>query len=101
MTQITQKADSLMLRFLLAGSDTLHPRSRSMSESLLWTASQGIRKYAIAILAATVAMLLPRWSPLHLMSAQASLFYSAVMLSAWFGGFGPGYLATILSTFIF
>ena len=73
----------------------------SRSESLLWTTWEGIRKYTIAVLAVTVAMLLPRWSLLHLMSAQASLFYSAVMLSAWFGGFGPGYLATALATFVF
>jgi signal transduction histidine kinase len=103
ISQISEKGHSLMLRFLLAGSDTLHPRSRSMSRSdpFLWAMSHGIRKYAIAVLSVIAALILPRWPPLHLEAAPASLFYCAVMLGGWFGGFGPGYLATALSTFAF
>jgi PAS domain S-box-containing protein len=103
ITQIIRKAHSLVLRFLLAGSDTLHTRSRNMStpDLFLWARSHGIRKYAIAVLSVTAALILPRWPPLHLEAAPASLFYCAVMLGGWFGGFGPGYLATALSTLAF
>jgi PAS domain S-box-containing protein len=73
----------------------------SRSDPFLWAMSHGIRKYAIAVLSVTAALILPRWPPLHLEAAPASLFYCAVMLGGWFGGFGPGYLATALSTFAF
>jgi PAS domain S-box-containing protein len=103
ITQIQRKGHSLMLGFLLAGSDTLHPRSRSMSSSdpLPWTRSHVILKYAIAVLAVSIALLLPQWPPLHLEMAPASLLFCAVMLSAWFGGFRPGLFATVLSTAAF
>lgn len=73
----------------------------SRSDPFLWARSRGIQKYAIAILSVTAALILPRWPPLHLEAAPASLFYCAVMLGGWFGGFGPGYLATALSTLAF
>src|SRR5437899_12901233 len=37
--------------------------------------------------------LAPDWIPRHLLLP----FYPVVMLSAWFGGFGPGLLTTLLS----
>jgi len=82
INQMIRNAHSLMLRFLLAGSDTLHPRSKSMprSDLFLWTRSHGIRKYAIAVLSVTTALILTRWQPLHLEMAPASLFFCAVML---------------------
>src|SRR5437870_12792206 len=46
---------------------------------------------ALAILASL--LLAPHWTPRHLLLP----FYPAVMLSAWFGGFGPGLLTTLLS----
>src|SRR5438445_91118 len=46
---------------------------------------------ALAILASV--LLAPHWNPRHLLLP----FYPAVMLSAWFGGFGPGLLTTLLS----
>src|SRR5438128_2648758 len=46
---------------------------------------------ALAILASL--LLAPHWNPRHLLMP----FYPAVMLSAWFGGFGAGLLATLLS----
>jgi PAS domain S-box-containing protein len=98
------KAHSLMLRFLLAGSDTLHPRSRSMSSRsnpLLWTRSHIFRKYAIAVLSVAAALILAQWPALHLEMAPVSLFFCAVMLSAWFGGLRPGFLATALSALAF
>src|SRR5258708_7788643 len=98
-----RKGHSLVLRFLLAGSDTLHPRSRSMSRSdpLLWTRSHVIPKYAIAVLSVTAALILSQWPALHLGAAPVSLFFCAVMLSAWFGGFGPGLLAAALAPLAF
>jgi PAS domain S-box-containing protein len=73
----------------------------STSDPFLWVRSHGIRKYAIAVLSVTVALVLPRWPPLHLEAAPASLFYCAIMLGGWFGGFWPGFLATALSTLAF
>jgi PAS domain S-box-containing protein len=70
----------------------------SRSDPFLWTRSHGIRKYAIAVLSVITAFLLSQWPVLHLGAAPVSLFFCAVMLSAWFGGFGPGFLATALST---
>ena len=92
-----------MLRFLLAGSDTLHPRSRSMSRSdpLLWARSHGIRKYAIAVVSVATALILVQWPVLQLGAAPVSLFLCAVMFSAWFGGLAPGLLATVLSDLAF
>lgn len=73
----------------------------SRSDPLLWTKSHGIYKYAIAVLSVAIALILARWPPLHLEAAPASLFFCGVMLSAWFGGFRPGFLATVLSTLAF
>jgi PAS domain S-box-containing protein len=103
ITEIIGKGHSLMLRFLLAGSHTLHPRSSSMSRSdpLLWTRSHGILKYAIAILALATALILVQWPPLHLEAAPASLLFCAVMVSAWFGGFRAGLVATVLASLAF
>jgi PAS domain S-box-containing protein len=95
ITQIIRKGHSLMLRFLLAGSDTLHPRNRSMSRS------HGIQKYAIAVLSVTAALTLAQWPVLQLGAAPVSLFLCAVMFSAWFGGVAPGLLATALSDLAF
>jgi PAS domain S-box-containing protein len=102
-SEIGSKAHSLMLRFLLAGSDIPHSRSENMSRSDLfpWTRSHGIRKYTIAVLSVAAALILAQWPILHLEAAPVSLFFCAVMLSAWFGGFGPGFLASALSTLIF
>ena len=73
----------------------------SRADPLLWTRSHGIRKYAIAVLSVTTALILSQWPALHLEAAPVSLFFCAVMLSAWFGGFEPGLLATVLSTLAF
>src|SRR5260370_28930386 len=103
MPTTARKGPSLVLRCLLAGSDTLHPRSRSMprSDPLLWTRSHVIPKYAIAVLSVTAALILSQWPALHLGAAPVSLFFCAVMLSAWFGGFGPGLLAAALAPLAF
>jgi PAS domain S-box-containing protein len=60
--------------------------------------SSFVRRYGLAVLLTGLAvlaslLLAPHWSPRHLLLP----FYPAVMLSAWFGGFGPGLLTTLLS----
>jgi len=60
-----------------------------------------IRGYVIAVLAVVLALLIAHWPAIHLESAPASLFFCAVMVSAWFGGAGSGSLATILLSFAF
>jgi hypothetical protein len=44
----------------------------------------------IAVLSVFVVLLVSNWPVLHLEAAPVSLFLCAVMLSAWFGGAGPG-----------
>jgi PAS domain S-box-containing protein len=73
----------------------------STSDPFWWTRSHGTRKYAIAILSVAIALILSQLPALHLEAAPASLSFCAVMLSAWFGGFRPGFLATGLATLAF
>jgi transcriptional regulator with PAS, ATPase and Fis domain len=62
---------------------------------------QIIRRYAIAVLSVVFALLIAHWPVIHLESAPASLFFCAVMVSAWFGGAGPGSVATVLVSVAF
>ena len=73
----------------------------SRSNPLLWTKPPGIWGYGIAVLSVAAALIVSRWPPLHLQEAPVSLFLCAVILSAWFGGVGPGLLATALSALAF
>jgi PAS domain S-box-containing protein len=57
--------------------------------------------YAIAVLSVSAALIISRWTALRLEAAPVSLFLLAVMLSAWFGGLGPGMLATSLAALAF
>src|SRR6202171_1257962 len=68
---------------------------------LLWPKPPGIWTYGIAVLSVAAALIVSRWPPLHLQEAPVSLFLCAVILSAWFGGVGPGLLATALSAIAF
>jgi PAS domain S-box-containing protein len=65
---------------------------------LLWPKLTGFWSYGIAVLSVAAAMVVLRWPPIHLQQAPASVFLCAILLSAWFGGAGPGLLATALST---
>jgi len=76
-------------------------RSTSRSNPLLWPKPPGIWSYGIAVLSVAAALIVSRWPPLHLQEAPVSLFLCAVILSAWFGGVGPGLLATALSALAF
>ena len=71
------------------------------SNPLLWPKPSGIRSYGIAVLSVAAALIISQWPPLHLEAAPVSLFLCAVILSAWFGGVGPGLLATALSGLAF
>ena len=62
---------------------------------------QTIRGYGVAALSVSIALLIAHWTVFHLESAPVSLLLCAVILSAWFGGTGPGFLATLLSTVAF
>jgi C4-dicarboxylate-specific signal transduction histidine kinase len=73
----------------------------SRSNPLLWPKPPLIWAYGIAVLSVTGALIISRSQALHLESAPVSLFLCAVMLSSWFGGAGPGLLATTLSSFVF
>jgi PAS domain S-box-containing protein len=61
-----------------------------------------MQRYGIAVLtvvsAAVVMLWLNSWVPMT--KSPFLMFYGAVMVSAWYGGMGPGLLATFLSALI-
>jgi C4-dicarboxylate-specific signal transduction histidine kinase len=71
------------------------------SNPLLWPKPPAIWGYGIAILSVSSALIISQWPPLHLETAPVSLFLCAVMITAWFGGVGPGLFATALSSLAF
>jgi C4-dicarboxylate-specific signal transduction histidine kinase len=71
------------------------------SNPLLWSKPPAIWSYAIAVFSVGAALIVSRWPLLHLQEAPVSLFLCVVILSAWFGGVGPGLLATALSVLAF
>ncbi|HEX8237786.1 MAG TPA: PAS domain-containing protein [Abditibacteriaceae bacterium] len=56
-----------------------------------------ITRYGVALLAVCVAVALTRAVPLVASRTPFLLFFAAVAVSAWFGGFGPGLCATVLA----
>jgi signal transduction histidine kinase len=71
------------------------------SNPLLWPKAPAIWSHGIAVVSVAAALIISRWPPLHLQDSPVSLFLCAVILSAWFGGAGPGLLATALSALAF
>ena len=71
------------------------------SNPLLWPKPPAIWSYGIAVLSVAASLIISRWPVLHLGDAPVSLFLCAVILSAWFGGIGPGSLAMALSALAF
>lgn len=67
----------------------------NVTPSQLW-------RYAVAVLAVVLATLLMLWLDPWLAMSQSPflLFFGAVMVSAWYGGLGPGLIATVLSSLI-
>jgi C4-dicarboxylate-specific signal transduction histidine kinase len=72
-----------------------------MTNPLLWRKTRKIWSYGIAILSVSLALLISQWPLLRLEAAPVSLFLCAVMITAWFGGIGPGLVATALSSLAF
>jgi K+-sensing histidine kinase KdpD len=60
--------------------------------------SDSLLRYGVAILAVVVASLSTMLLSPVLQPAPFSLFFAAVMIAAWYGGLGPGLVATILSS---
>ena len=60
-----------------------------------------IAKYTVALGSVAAALAGSRLLDDFAVTAPVSLFLCAVMFSAWFGGFGPGLLATVLSILAF
>jgi C4-dicarboxylate-specific signal transduction histidine kinase len=73
----------------------------SRSSPLLWPKPPAIWGYGIAFVSVAAALIVSRLPAVHLQDAPVSLFLCAVLLSAWFGGIGPGLLATTLSALAF
>jgi K+-sensing histidine kinase KdpD len=71
------------------------------SNPLLWPKPAAIWSYGIAVVSVAAALTLSHLPAVHLQDAPVSLFLCAVILSAWFGGIGPGLLATALSALAF
>jgi C4-dicarboxylate-specific signal transduction histidine kinase len=71
------------------------------SNPFLWPKPPAILSYLIAVLSVAAALIISRLPAVHLQDAPVSLFLCAVILSAWFGGVGPGFLATALSALAF
>jgi PAS domain S-box-containing protein len=60
-----------------------------------------VRQYGVALLASSVAILISLAFRPVLLSSRSALFFVAVALSAWYGGIGPGLLATLICALAF
>ena len=58
-----------------------------------------LRHYSVAALSVVLALLLTQLLMPLIAPTISPLFFAAVTLSAWYGGLGPGLLATVLSVF--
>jgi len=67
----------------------------------LWPKPSAVWGYVIAVLSVGAAQIISVTPAFHMQSAPVSLFLCAVIISSWFGGAGPGLLATILCTLAF
>ncbi|MCU1284972.1 MAG: sigma54 specific transcriptional regulator, Fis family [Acidobacteriales bacterium] len=67
----------------------------------LWHNPHPLWSYGLAILSVGIALLLTSWPATHLHESPVTLFLCAIMLSAWFGGVGPGSLAVCLAIVVF
>ena len=71
------------------------------SNPLLRPKPPAIWGYGISVVSVAAALIVSRLPAVHLQDAPVSLLLCAVILSAWFGGIGPGLLATALSALVF
>jgi len=58
-------------------------------------ARYGLSVIAVGVVVIVRSVMLPTWSLEH----PYVLFYPAIILAGWFGGFGPGVFATVLAAF--
>jgi hypothetical protein len=61
------------------------------------TAARALREYLLAAAASTVAWLLSYPLEPYVDRGDFPLYLGAVMLSAWYGGLGPGLLTTLVA----
>ena len=73
----------------------------SRSDPFMPQKPSALWRYGIAVLSVSLALTLARWPALGLDAAPVSVFLCAVMFSAWWGGVGPGMVATLLSVLAF
>jgi len=64
-----------------------------------WSNPPVILRYAVAVLSVVIVVILTQLPGHHLRTV--SVLLCAIMLSAWFGGVGPGVLAILLSSLAF
>jgi K+-sensing histidine kinase KdpD len=62
-----------------------------------WRRVRALLRYGVAVTAVLVALLITRVMASYVESFRTPLFFCAIMLSTWFGGFMPGMVATLLS----
>jgi PAS domain S-box-containing protein len=62
-----------------------------------WRRVRTLLSYGVAVTAVLVALLLTWVLASYFESFRTPLFFSAIMLSTWFGGFIPGIVATLLA----
>jgi PAS domain S-box-containing protein len=87
----------------IARKGTLAKRHRFMAKpaSGWWLSRPVILRYGVAAVSVAGALTIELWLQEQLAGAPVSLFLCAVMLSAWFGGFGPGLFAAALAVLAF
>src|SRR5689334_19979407 len=74
----------------------------STSRPLWWSAAPAVWRYAVALVSVALAVILARMLETYWRSTPfVSLFFCAIMFSAWLGGFGPGLTAVALSVLAF
>ena len=78
------------------------PETQTLKSSpLWWRKPPAIVSYGGAALSVAAALLVARVLDLYLVTAPVSLFLCAIMVSAWFGGIGPGLFAVALAQIAF
>ncbi|MBW4451833.1 MAG: PAS domain S-box protein [Nostoc indistinguendum CM1-VF10] len=75
-----------------------HQVRASKSKKIFAGSRERLLHYVIALLSLALALGTTLLLNPYLNPTPAALFYAAVMVSAWYGGLGPGLLATVLST---
>jgi PAS domain S-box-containing protein len=62
-----------------------------------WRRVRTLLRYGVAVTSVLLALLLTRVLASYFESFRTPLFFNAIMLSTWFGGFIPGMVATLLA----